>query len=100
MMHTIYIDPKRVKSRDENGLLLKVHHVVIKNGGEYIPLFKFKDVSKINDIEVIHGDIRKGDIKHSLASIDSAKNALNYKPEINVSEGLQKSIQWYWNNLR
>jgi UDP-N-acetylglucosamine 4-epimerase len=42
---------------------------------------------------------RKGDIKESLASIEKAKTLLDYSPEYNVREGLEKSIQWYIQNL-
>ena len=56
--------------------------------------------SEIKKINVIHGNIRQGDIKHSLASIDLAKNLLEYNPEYSVLTGLEKAINWYWENLK
>ena len=56
--------------------------------------------SKINDIEVIHGPDRQGDIPHSLASIEKAKKLLNYDPKYNLKDGLKESINWYWENLK
>lgn len=44
------------------------------------------------------GKRRQGDIPHSLASIEKAKNLLNYKPTYSVKEGLNKVVEWYWNN--
>lgn len=42
-----------------------------------------------------HVDSRKGDIKHSLASIDKASDLLHYSPKYGISEGLQMTIDWY-----
>jgi len=55
---------------------------------------------QIQNIEVIHGENRLGDIPHSLASIDKAKKILGYEPKYNLKEGLTKSIPWYWQNLK
>jgi len=43
----------------------------------------------------IYGPSRQGDIQHSLASIDRARNELGYKPKDNFLEGLEKTIAWY-----
>lgn len=41
---------------------------------------------------------RPGDIKHSLADISRASELIDYIPEVNVKEGIQKTIEWYKNN--
>ncbi len=51
------------------------------------------------NIEPNFGPDRKGDIKHSNASIDKAKKLLNYAPEYNFDRGLNEAIQWYRENL-
>ena len=51
---------------------------------------------EIDHIEPIYGPFRKGDIPHSLASIEKAKNLLKYDPEFSLSEGLKKTIKWYY----
>ena len=56
--------------------------------------------SKIGTIETIYGPNRVGDIPHSLASIDKAKNVLGYNPQFSMQEGLQQAVAWYWENLR
>lgn len=43
--------------------------------------------AKIKTVEVIHGPTRKGDIPHSLASIDKAKTMLGYQPSHNLDKG-------------
>jgi len=55
--------------------------------------------SKIKDIQVIYGPNRVGDIPHSLASIDKAKNLLAYNPKFSLEKGLKEAVSWYWNNL-
>jgi UDP-N-acetylglucosamine 4-epimerase len=55
---------------------------------------------KIAEVKIIHGPTRQGDIPHSLASIDKAKQLLNYKPQFSLQAGLTEAVNWYWGNLR
>jgi UDP-N-acetylglucosamine 4-epimerase len=55
---------------------------------------------KIAAIEVIHGPNREGDIPHSLASIDKAKELLKYSPQYSFQNGLKEAVKWYWENLK
>lgn len=54
---------------------------------------------KIAEVEVIHGPNRLGDIPHSLASVDKAKELLNYNPQFSLKAGLEEAVKWYWENL-
>ncbi|MDO4763888.1 MAG: SDR family oxidoreductase [Flavobacteriaceae bacterium] len=54
---------------------------------------------KIANVEITYGDYRKGDIPHSLASIDKAKKLLNYEPKFSMKDGLKEAVKWYWENL-
>lgn len=53
---------------------------------------------QIESIQCTYGDFRKGDIPHSLASIEKAKNLLNYNPTHSLSDGLEETVKWYWKN--
>ena len=55
---------------------------------------------EISKVEVKHGPNRKGDIPHSLASVNKSKNLLNYYPTHDIKMGIQESILWYFNNLQ
>ncbi|MDY0781363.1 SDR family oxidoreductase [Tenacibaculum sp. IB213877] len=55
--------------------------------------------ASIAEIEVKYGPNRQGDIPHSLASVDKAKELLNYNPEYSLQEGLKEAVKWYWENL-
>jgi UDP-N-acetylglucosamine/UDP-N-acetylgalactosamine 4-epimerase len=46
-------------------------------------------------IDPIYGPSRMGDIPHSLANINKAKQLLGYKPVFDVKHGLEESITWY-----
>lgn len=52
--------------------------------------------SNIKNVEIKYGPNRIGDIPHSLASIDKAKNLLGYNPKFNLKSGLKEAIKWYW----
>ena len=55
--------------------------------------------SKILNVDVIYGPNRAGDIPHSHASVDKAKENLNYNPQFSLQQGLKESVKWYWENL-
>jgi UDP-N-acetylglucosamine/UDP-N-acetylgalactosamine 4-epimerase len=50
--------------------------------------------------EPIYRDFRSGDIRHSNANIDSAKEFLGYEPTHTLEEGLKESIKWYIDDIR
>lgn len=52
--------------------------------------------AQIEQVPVLSGEERKGDIPHSLASIDKAKRLLGYEPLVRFEEGLKKTVDWYW----
>lgn len=56
--------------------------------------------SKIAAIDIKYGPNRAGDIPHSLASIDKAKNLLGYNPKYSIEQGLSEAVNWYWKNLK
>ncbi len=55
---------------------------------------------KIADVAVAYGPNRNGDIPHSLASIDKAKNLLGYNPQFSITTGLKEAVAWYWQHLK
>jgi UDP-N-acetylglucosamine 4-epimerase len=56
--------------------------------------------SRINEVEIVYGPNRSGDIPHSLANIKKAQEMLGYNPQFSLQQGLKESIDWYWNNLK
>lgn len=56
--------------------------------------------AQIAMIEPTHGPNRAGDIPHSLACVDKAKNLLGYAPKYSMQAGLKEAVKWYWENLK
>jgi UDP-N-acetylglucosamine 4-epimerase len=69
---------------------------LVKYLKEYLSEFD----QEIANVEVLYGDYRKGDVPHSLASIEKAKTLLNYNPKFSMKEGLREAVKWYWENLK
>lgn len=44
--------------------------------------------------EVRYGEERSGDIKHSLADIGAAREAIGYDPQVGFEEGLRRTVEW------
>jgi UDP-N-acetylglucosamine/UDP-N-acetylgalactosamine 4-epimerase len=47
------------------------------------------------DIAPVYGPERTGDIRHSLASIQKARELLGYNPAVPFREGLKRVLSWY-----
>lgn len=70
--------------------------------GEQISLNKILAILRTllkTEILPIYEEERIGDVKHSLADIQRAKERFGYEPLIFFEEGLQKAIDWYIQNL-
>lgn len=65
----------------------------------YLKIFLAEYDLKIADIAIEYGPNRAGDIPHSLASIDKAKEMLGYNPKYSLQVGLKEAVCWYWENL-
>lgn len=56
--------------------------------------------TSIANIKILHGPNRAGDIPHSLANIDKARNLLGYSPKFSLNDGLKEALDWYWKTLK
>lgn len=54
----------------------------------------------VKAIEPIYEKIRVGDIPHSLASIEKAKQLLHYAPKTSVEKGIKRTVAWYIKNSK
>ena len=57
----------------------------------------------LSDLEIkepVYRDFRAGDIRHSNANIDKAKELLGYEPTHTLEQGLKESIEWYINDIK
>jgi UDP-N-acetylglucosamine 4-epimerase len=63
---------------------------------EYLSLFD----PKIAEVAIKYGPNRLGDVPHSLASVEKAKELLGYDPQFDIKTGLKEAVNWYWKNLK
>ena len=52
--------------------------------------------STINAVEPMFAPVREGDILHSSASIDKARELLDFNPEVNPLQALSTTVEAYW----
>jgi UDP-glucose 4-epimerase len=45
-------------------------------------------------VEPVYEPARAGDVKHSLADISAARQALGYQPRFSFEDGLRKTVEW------
>ena len=43
----------------------------------------------------LHGPVRTGDVRDSLADIGAAREAFGYEPAVRFAEGLRRTVEWY-----
>ncbi len=72
--------------------LNNLYQAIVKGLKENLPGLEIK--------EPIYRDFRAGDIRHSNANIDRAKELLGYEPTHTLEEGLKESIEWYINDIK
>ena len=51
------------------------------------------------DIEPVYVESRPGDVMHSFASVEKAKNTIKYVPGVKFKEGLRRTVEWYIDSL-
>jgi len=51
----------------------------------------------INNINVINGETRLGDVKRNYSDTSKAKNRLGWQPTMNQNEGLKKTVEYFVN---
>lgn len=77
---------------------LNKHEVINIAFGEKITLNQlWEEICETIDLKLSpkYREERKGDVKHSLANIDKAKNLIKYNPTVSVFDGLKRTINWY-----
>jgi UDP-N-acetylglucosamine 4-epimerase len=76
------------------------HEVMNMACGDQVTLNEIFEMLKEisgNDIHDNYGPERKGDVRHSKASIDKISNLLNYEPKFRFQKGLEIVFDWYKN---
>ena len=48
-----------------------------------------------SDFKPVYQEPRPGDVKHSLADIEAAQRIIDFEPEVDFVEGLNRTVEWY-----
>jgi len=67
---------------------------------ELLKKYLSKFDKSILEVDILHGPNRIGDIPHSLAAVDKAKELLGYEPTHKIDKGIEEAVKWYWDNLK
>jgi len=67
--------------------------------GETISIYELlgmvQELTGVHDVKPIFREMRKGDVRHSLADVGKAQQAFGYWPVVGMREGLGRTIEWY-----
>ena len=80
-----------------------VGYEIINLGGGKNPISLKTIIQKIEDLlgkkaKIEYKPFHKADMKETWADIEKAQKLLGWKPEINIDEGLKRTVQWYVEN--
>ena len=76
---------------------------IINLGGGKNPISLKEIISKIENLlgkkaKIQYLEPNKADMKETWADITKAKNILGWEPEIDINEGLKRTVEWYLQN--
>lgn len=99
----LLVDSKKLS--EDKSFFAEVFNVAFGGNTTLISLFdalksnlaKYKP--EIQNMEPVFGPFRLGDIPHSQASIEKAKQLLDYNPKFSAIKGFEKACEWYFKNL-
>ena len=81
-----------------------VGYEIINLGGGMNPISLNTIISKLEKLlgkkaKIDHKPFHVADLMETWADISKAKSLLDWEPQISLDEGLEKSVQWYMDNL-
>jgi UDP-N-acetylglucosamine 4-epimerase len=77
----------------------QVYNVACGNQTTLQEIVHMLNIISGNNVEIKYEVERKGDVRHSKASIEKIKEHFEYNPEISFKEGLELVYEWYKNNF-
>jgi UDP-N-acetylglucosamine/UDP-N-acetylgalactosamine 4-epimerase len=91
---------------DNNEAIDQVYNVALNNRTSLNKLYQMIEEGLIQRTqglekkEPIYRDFRAGDVRHSQANIIKAEVFLGYQAKYKISEGLDRSLKWYIDNIK
>lgn len=82
-----------LKSKNASGEVFNIATGIATKINQIVQILQ-QNMSKTG-LQPIYEKSRPGDIRHSCASIEKAKNILGYNPKFSIEEGLSKLVKWF-----
>jgi UDP-N-acetylglucosamine 4-epimerase len=80
---------------DNSDAVNEVYNVACGDSTSLNQLVSILKAETNSNTEVTYGPNRLGDIEHSLADISKANDRIGYLPEIDINEGLKRTVAWF-----
>jgi nucleoside-diphosphate-sugar epimerase len=74
----------------------------VGTGSAVTVLRLWESIASLAGIRMIpsHGPARVGDVPHSVAAVDSARDRLGFLPQVSLEDGLRRTLDWYRESTR
>ncbi len=69
------------------------------NGSTILELAQLVKKALDSESEIVVGESRTGEVVKYIADISKAKKMLGYNPQVELPEGVERSIEWYKNSV-
>jgi len=66
---------------------------------ELIELIRMMEKRIGKSAEIIWNDAHAADMKDTCANIEKAKHVLGWEPELDLEEGIDRTVTWYEENM-
>lgn len=85
---------------EDPAALGQVYNIALGDQTSLNELFRMMcDLTGLQDVQPVYRGLRKGDLPFSRADTAKAERLLGYRPAVRIMEGLQRTIEWYAENL-
>jgi UDP-glucose 4-epimerase len=78
------------------GVIGKVYNIACGRRTSLLEVVQHLNDLLGTNLEPEHANPRPGDVRHSLASIDDARDELNYEPTTDIVTGLRHCLDWWY----
>ena len=80
---------------EDKNAVNQVYNIACGHQTSLLQLYNYLKAEAGSSLQPVHGQERKGDVRHSFADISKAIKLLGYNPQVSVEEGLRITFNWY-----
>jgi UDP-N-acetylglucosamine 4-epimerase len=85
---------------EDPAALGQAYNIALGDQTTLLELFEMiATIMKLEDAKPVHRPPRKGDLQFSRADTGKSERLLGYRPAVRIMEGLERTVDWYAQNL-